>query len=242
MFGVNRVYTSAYHPQTDGLTERFNQTLENMLRTYVNSAGDNWDMYLPLLKFAYNSSVQQTIGMAPFEALYGFSPSMPNDVEVDRALAEISGRDVTAKGYITEMLPRLRAVQALAKEQVQVAQQIQEVEYNRRHNVGMVYEVGDLVLLYVAKFPKKVHRKLFLKWIGPYKITEKRNNLLYKLGFANNHEAPAPPVDYVNVQRLKKFVIANEEAIVVPVEEIGAPADVVHPPVRPQAPEALVVA
>ena len=88
----------------------------------------------------------------------------------------------------------------------------------------------------MAKFPKKVHRKLFLKWIGPYKIIEKRNNLLYKL--PHNHEAS----DYVNVQRLKKFVVENEEAIVVPVEEIGVPADMAHPPVGPQTPEALMVA
>ena len=63
--------SSAYHPQTDGQTERINQILEDMLRACALSYSKKWDDCLPLAKFAYNDSYQESIKMAPFEALYG---------------------------------------------------------------------------------------------------------------------------------------------------------------------------
>jgi len=62
---------TAYHPQTDGQTERTNQMLEDMLRMCILNFGGSWDRYLPLVEFEYNNSYKLTIGMAPFEKLYG---------------------------------------------------------------------------------------------------------------------------------------------------------------------------
>src|SRR5262249_31198930 len=69
--GTRLAFSTAYHPQTDGQTERTNQIFEDMLRACVLDFGGVWDVYLPLAKFSYNNSHQVTIGMAPFEALYG---------------------------------------------------------------------------------------------------------------------------------------------------------------------------
>ena len=65
------IRSSAYHPQTDGQTERINQILEDMLRACVLSYKQKWDECLPLAEFSYNNSYQESIKMAPFEALYG---------------------------------------------------------------------------------------------------------------------------------------------------------------------------
>ena len=62
---------SAYHPQTSGQTERVNQILEDMLRACVISSKGAWEKWLPLAEFSYNNSYQESIQMAPFEALYG---------------------------------------------------------------------------------------------------------------------------------------------------------------------------
>ena len=62
---------SAYHPQTDGQTERTIQSLEDLLRACVLEHGGAWDVFLPLVEFTYNNSFHSSIGMAPFEALYG---------------------------------------------------------------------------------------------------------------------------------------------------------------------------
>ena len=71
MIGTNLVRSSAYHPQTSGQTEQVNQILEDMLRACVISSKGSWDKWLPLAEFSYNNSYQESIKMAPFEALYG---------------------------------------------------------------------------------------------------------------------------------------------------------------------------
>ena len=69
--GTKLIRSSAYHPQTDGQTERVNQILEDMLRACAIDCGKNWDKHLSLAEFAYNNSYQSSLKMAPFEALYG---------------------------------------------------------------------------------------------------------------------------------------------------------------------------
>ncbi|MVG17104.1 transposase, partial [Aeromonas jandaei] len=69
--GTKLLHSTAYHPQTDGQTERVNQVLEDMLRACVLTFADTWDDCLPLAEFSYNNSYQESIKMAPFEALYG---------------------------------------------------------------------------------------------------------------------------------------------------------------------------
>ena len=69
--GTKLDFSTAFHPQTDGQSERTIQTLEDMLRMCVMDFGGGWEKYLPLVEFAYNNSYHSTIGMAPYEALYG---------------------------------------------------------------------------------------------------------------------------------------------------------------------------
>ena len=69
--GTRLNFSTAYHPQTDGQTERLNQILEDMLRACVLDFGKTWDKSLPYAEFSYNNSYQASIQMAPYEALYG---------------------------------------------------------------------------------------------------------------------------------------------------------------------------
>ena len=68
---TNLAFSTAYHPQTDGQTERVNQIIEDMLRAYCMRQPNKWVRYLYLVEFAYNSSFKRSIGMSPFKALYG---------------------------------------------------------------------------------------------------------------------------------------------------------------------------
>ena len=69
--GTRLNLSTAYHPQTDGQTERVNRVLEDLLRLCVLDFDGTWEDHLPLVEFAYNNSYQASIGMTPFEALYG---------------------------------------------------------------------------------------------------------------------------------------------------------------------------
>ena len=69
--GTRLDFSTAFHPQTDGQSERTIQTLKDMLRMCVMDFGDKWDLHLPLIEIAYNNSYHASIEVAPYEALYG---------------------------------------------------------------------------------------------------------------------------------------------------------------------------
>lgn len=77
---IHSIRTSPYHPQTDGLVERFNQTLKNMLRKVMAKEGKDWDKLLPYLLFAYREVPQASTGFSPFELLYGRAVRGPLDM------------------------------------------------------------------------------------------------------------------------------------------------------------------
>uniref|UniRef100_A0A3P9M6S3 Gypsy retrotransposon integrase-like protein 1 n=1 Tax=Oryzias latipes TaxID=8090 RepID=A0A3P9M6S3_ORYLA len=80
LLGIRGVKTSPYHPQTDGLVERFNKTLKSMLRKFVNDTGSDWDQWLPFLMFAYREVPQASTGFSPFQLMYGHPVRGPLDV------------------------------------------------------------------------------------------------------------------------------------------------------------------
>ena len=82
IMGIHQVNTTAYHPQTDGLVERFNRTLTNMLAKTVEKNGRDWDRHLPYVLFAYRTSVQASTGESPFFLMYGRDARLPIATEV----------------------------------------------------------------------------------------------------------------------------------------------------------------
>ena len=73
--GIDRKLSTAYHPETDGQTERINSVLEQYLRIYVNYQQDDWSEWLPFAEFAYNNGDHSSTGTSPFFANYGFHPT-----------------------------------------------------------------------------------------------------------------------------------------------------------------------
>ena len=80
-FNINKIQTAPYNPKCDGLTERFNKTLCFRLAAYADANQTNWDLYLPLVLFAYRTSQQSTTQASPFELLYGREPHLPSDMD-----------------------------------------------------------------------------------------------------------------------------------------------------------------
>ena len=103
------IRSSAYHPATDGQTERVNQILEDMLRACVLNHVGNWDEYLSLAEFSYNNSYQESIKMSPFEALYGRSCRTPLN------WSEPGERVVFGPDLVNEAEEKVRTIQANLK-------------------------------------------------------------------------------------------------------------------------------
>ena len=161
--------STAFHPQTDGQTERANRTLEEMLRAFVNRRRTNWDKLLPLMEFAYNNSEQASTKQTPFYLNSGRHPLLPATLDVH------PNHDApTAQALAQHLKDTLERAQAhLAKSQERQAHQV-----NKRRT-DLEFQVGDQVLLSRRNLR---HGKLDAVWLGPYPITERISRTAYRLG------------------------------------------------------------
>ncbi|KAI3754912.1 hypothetical protein L1987_54704 [Smallanthus sonchifolius] len=172
--GTRLDLSTAYHPQTDGQTERTIQTLEDMLRACVIDFGGNWDSHLSLIEFSYNNSYHTSINMAPFEALYGRKCRSPI------CWNEIGEAQITGPELIQETSDKIIQI----RDNIRVARSRQKSYANKRRK-PLEFQVGDLVLLKVSpwksviRFGKK--GKLAPRYVGPFKILERIGKVAYKL-------------------------------------------------------------
>jgi hypothetical protein len=160
-------FSSAYHPQTDGQTERTNQVLEDMLRACALKHGGSWDKSLPFAEFSYNNSYQASLRMAPFEALYGRKCRTPLYWS-ETGESQLFGPEIIKEAE--------RQVQVV-RENLKVAQSRQKSYADTRRR-ELTFEEGDYVYLKVSPIRGlrrfKVKGKLSPRYIGPFKILERR--------------------------------------------------------------------
>ncbi|GJS04734.1 putative reverse transcriptase domain-containing protein [Tanacetum coccineum] len=172
--GTRLDMSTAYHPQTDGQSERTIQTLEDMLRACVLDFGKGWDKHLPLVEFSYNNSYHASIKAAPFEALYGRKCRSPI------CWAEVGDRQLTGPEIIHETTEKIVQI----KSHIQAARDRQKSYANVRRK-PLKFQIGDKVMLKVSPW-KGVIRfgnrgKLNPRYIGPFKIIAKVGTVAYRL-------------------------------------------------------------
>lgn len=139
LMGIHKVTTTAYHPQTDGLVERFNRTLTKMLAKTVKANGKDWDLYLPYVLFAYRTSRQASTGESPFDLLYGRDPQSPREAALNLS-PERDQLDVD--DYRSDLTQILADAWKLARENIKKAQQHQKQMYDR-HAKDPPTKIGD---------------------------------------------------------------------------------------------------
>ena len=172
---IKKIRTTPYHPQTDGLVERFNGTLKSMLRKFVSRNQKDWDEYLPYLLFAYREVPQETTGFSPFDLLYGRQVRGPLDV-LREGWTEDQAAPIPVATYIVEMRQRLAEMTQLVAEHTAKSQQRQKQQYDKGTK-QRCFEVGDQVLVLL---PSTANR-LKLQWAGPYRIIRKMGTVDYEV-------------------------------------------------------------
>ena len=170
--GANHSLSTAYHPQTDGQTERVNQVVEQYLRMYCNYDQDNWKTILVLAEFVYNNTVHNSIGVSPFFACYGWNPKAHPEVP-----KELGVHDPRRKEWLLRFKDRAEYLQdAIRQAQARTVEQ-----YNRKRK-EIEFSVGDMV--YINRKNWKTRRpspKLDTRFAGPFPITERVGRRAYRL-------------------------------------------------------------
>jgi hypothetical protein len=214
--GTKLNFSTAFHPQTDGQTERINQILEDMLRACALQYGTSWDKSLPYAEFSYNNSYQQSLKMAPFEALYGRKCRTPLFWN-QTGESQVFGPDVLKDAE--EQVRKIR-------ENLRVAQSRQKSYADTRRR-DLSFQVGDYVYLKVSPM-RSVKRfnmkgKLAPRYVGPFKVLSRRGEVAYQLELPPSLSAVH---DVFHVSQLKKCLRVPEEQI--PLEEVAVGDDLTY--------------
>ena len=174
MMNMKQKLSTAYHPQTDGQTERMNQTIEQYLRIFCNYLQDNWSSLLSLAEFSYNNAHQPSINCSPFYANYGYNPSFTIDLRKPST-------NITVAPAAKDHAGVLRNLHEQLIENLKSAQNHQAKYYDAKHK-RIEFTVGNKVWLLSPNVrTERPSKKLDWKRLGPFPITKRIGTQAYKL-------------------------------------------------------------
>jgi hypothetical protein len=198
--GVKHRLSTAYHPQTNGLVERFNRTLCEALAKFSNENKDDWNIYVPSALFAYRVKKHNTTRHKPFYLMYGREAVLPIEFDVKTLQSELCDsdpqEDLTKR--VRMLTGRILDDRLLTQDVIHHAQ----MQQKQRHDDDLreiSFSIGDLVLLYKSQLRGK--KKLMERWKGPYYVHEVLGNGVYKLRTLEGEILKVP----VNSERLKLY-------------------------------------
>lgn len=204
LLGIKSLRTTPYHPQTDGLTERFNQTLKQMLRKFVSETGRDWDQWLPYLLFAYREVPQASTGFSPFELLYGRDVRGPLALLREMWVGSPEGKEPTfVVSYVLQMRELLQKMTTLAQNHLAEAREQQKTWYDplaRERDL----EFGKKLLVMLPS----QESKLLAKRQGPYEIKKRLRPTTYEITLPGQDRSSR--VSHVNI--LKERVPRPEKS------------------------------
>lgn len=191
--------TTAYHPQTNGLIERLNKTLADMISMYVDVEHKTWDQILPYVTFACNTATQETTRFTPFRLVYGREVQMMLDAMLPCADDEITP---DAASFVQEA----EQARHLARLHIKRQHATDSQRYNLRHR-KVTYNQVDQVWVWTPVRKKGLSKKLLHRYFGPYKVLHRVENVDYEVipdgTVAVGHRQPQ--TDIVHVVCLKLY-------------------------------------
>lgn len=196
--GTTLTMSTAYHPQTDGQTERANRTLEEMLRSRINFQQNDWDEHLDMAELATNNALHASTGFTPFYLNHGRDAKLP----LDHAIAELVP---TNSPEAADRIARLQSDLHRARVNIETAQH-RQARYLDPRRRDVTFSVGDKVLLSTEHLKMTGvagtrSPKFTYKYIGPFTVKRKVNDNAYELDLPR--QLQIHPV--LNISRLKQY-------------------------------------
>ena len=180
--GIKSNLSTAFHPETDGQSERANQDIKRGLRTYCNYMQDDWARWIPMLEFADNDNLSTSLGLSPFYFNHGFHPRMSfspdcNSYETTRERLQATKADDIAK--------RMEELLEYGRSQLLKSQSSMEAQANK-HRKDVSYEIGDRVWLSSRNVKTtRPSKGLEDRQLGPFEVIEKVGSS-YRLQMPSN--------------------------------------------------------
>lgn len=209
--GSKLAMSTAFHPQTDGQTERANRTLLESLRTTLATFGHTWEEHLSTLEFAYNTSVNASSGYTPFYLMYGHHPFDP------LAAAAVEPVPDDADPAAVRFLSTMREAEQQAREALHKAAQQQKKQADKtRAPVSPEFQVGAQVMLStknlqqyqrMANGEQATTTKLGARWLGPFTIKNQVNPVTFTLDLPEEYSKLSPTF---HVSQLKIYRPSDE--------------------------------
>ena len=173
---IRRRLSTAFHPQTDGLTERQNQVLETYLRTFADAEQAGWANMLPMAEFAYNNATHSSTGASPYYLMYGYHPEIHYEVEDDPTGEKVP----SAK----DRVKHLHEVRETLIRRLEAAVATQAKYYNQKHE-SKEFNVDDLVMLNIKNLKqRRPSKKMSHKYVGSFRV-KKVDAQAYRLTLPN---------------------------------------------------------
>jgi hypothetical protein len=195
LLGIKRITTTAYHPQGNGIVERFNGTLKVTLTMWINEQHSDWDLLLPFAIFAYNVSVHRVLQETPFYLSYGRDARLPIDYLVTNSNNDENESTSNVHEYAMSLVNKLKDVHT------RVIDILTNINNDRIEELdGKVITditIGDQVWLYKHNTDVGKSKKLTRRWIGPYIVVEQSSLVNYVIEKHGKREV-------VHINRLKK--------------------------------------
>ncbi|KAG1514342.1 hypothetical protein G6F52_009946 [Rhizopus delemar] len=203
--------TTPYNPQSNGLIERFNRTLGQILQKRSDTEKEDWDIYLPATLFAYRSIKQATTKQSPFFLMYGYEPKTPFDIDsrifeknshkFEAVLWHRTSHQLHNLNWIRE-----QAVQAIKQTQTAQKKAIENKILEERKELKPPFRLGDMVLLYKDYMSTSWSGKLQDKWEGPFIIQNSLGKGTYHI---KNMDPNDTKIRRVHGNRLKSYAVPN---------------------------------
>jgi len=169
--GITHALTTAYHPQSNGQTERANQEVEKHLRLFTNARHDDWVNFLPTAEFVLNSRIHSAHQMAPFEIIYGYRPDFTIPVGPPTKFPALDSR-----------LRALRETRQEAEAALRMEKRTMKEEFEAKKPTPHPFTPGDKVWLSAKDISlTSPSRKLAPRQLGPYEVLERTGDLTYRL-------------------------------------------------------------
>jgi len=201
LLDVDKVRNSPLHAQTNGMVERQNKVIQNMLSMFVATNQRDWDVHLPYMMMAYRSATHESTKCSPCEMMLGRNVELPIDIILGRPPED----PIThTTNHVPDLQQKLELVHEYARQNLTMASQKQKKYYDHRCDNRSLFDKGDPVWLHNPQRKKGICPKLSLKWEGPYLVIEKLCDVVFKI----QRSARSTP-KVVHANRLKKYLGDN---------------------------------